>query len=39
VLVRRGVPIGEDVRPPLRGLADDERASLDALLDRVLQAV
>jgi dihydrodipicolinate synthase/N-acetylneuraminate lyase len=39
VLVRRGVPIGEGVRPPLRGLADDERASLDALLDRVLQAV
>jgi dihydrodipicolinate synthase/N-acetylneuraminate lyase len=39
VLVRRGVPIREDVRPPLRGLADDERASLDALLDRVLQAV
>ncbi len=38
VLARRGVPIGEDVRPPLRGLADDERASLDALLDRVLQA-
>jgi dihydrodipicolinate synthase/N-acetylneuraminate lyase len=38
VLARRGVPIAEDVRPPLRGLDDDERASLDALLDRVLQA-
>jgi dihydrodipicolinate synthase/N-acetylneuraminate lyase len=38
VLVRRGVPIGEDVRPPLRGLTADERAELDALLDRVLQA-
>lgn len=38
VLARRGVPIGEDVRPPLRGLDDDERAELDALLDRVLQA-
>jgi dihydrodipicolinate synthase/N-acetylneuraminate lyase len=39
VLVRRGVAIGEDVRPPLRGLADEERAELDALLDRVLQTV
>jgi dihydrodipicolinate synthase/N-acetylneuraminate lyase len=38
VLVRRGVPIGEHVRPPLRGLAAEERAELDALLDRVLQA-
>jgi dihydrodipicolinate synthase/N-acetylneuraminate lyase len=38
VLVRRGVPIGEDVRPPLRGLTAEERAELDALLDRVLQA-
>ena len=37
VLARRGVPIGEDVRPPLRGLDDGERAELDALLDRVLQ--
>jgi hypothetical protein len=26
------------VRAPLRGLADDERASLDALVDRTLQA-
>jgi dihydrodipicolinate synthase/N-acetylneuraminate lyase len=39
VLVRRGVPIREDVRPPLRGLAPAERAELDAELDRVLQAV
>jgi dihydrodipicolinate synthase/N-acetylneuraminate lyase len=38
VLVRRGVPIREDVRPPLRGLTPTERASLDAELDRVLQA-
>jgi dihydrodipicolinate synthase/N-acetylneuraminate lyase len=37
VLVRRGVAIGEDVRPPLRGLAAEERAELDALLDRALQ--
>jgi dihydrodipicolinate synthase/N-acetylneuraminate lyase len=39
VLVRRGVPIAEDVRPPLRGLTAGERAELDALLDRVLQTV
>jgi dihydrodipicolinate synthase/N-acetylneuraminate lyase len=39
VLVRRGVPIAEDVRPPLRGLTAEERAELDALLDRVLQTV
>ncbi|MGH3018272.1 MAG: dihydrodipicolinate synthase family protein [Gaiellaceae bacterium] len=32
VLVRRGVPISEDVRPPLRALADDERSELDELL-------
>lgn len=38
VLARRGVPIGEAVRTPLRGLADGERTELDALLDRVLQA-
>jgi dihydrodipicolinate synthase/N-acetylneuraminate lyase len=37
VLARRGVSIGEDVRPPLRGLDDDERTELDAFLDRVLQ--
>jgi dihydrodipicolinate synthase/N-acetylneuraminate lyase len=37
VLVRRGVPIAEDVRPPLRGLTAEERTELDALLDRVLQ--
>jgi dihydrodipicolinate synthase/N-acetylneuraminate lyase len=33
------VPIAEDVRPPLRGLTAEERAELDALLDRVLQTV
>jgi len=38
VLVRRGVAIGEAVRPPLRGLSGEERAELDALLDQVLQA-
>jgi len=39
VLVRRGVPISEDVRAPLRPLSDDERRELDAVLDAVLQAV
>src|SRR5262249_8760830 len=37
VLVRRSVAIGEDVRPPLRALSAEERAELDAMLDRVLQ--
>lgn len=32
VLGRRGVPISEDVRAPLRGLTEDERAELDDLL-------
>ena len=32
VLARRGVPISEDVRSPLRGLTDDEREELDGLL-------
>ena len=32
VLQRRGVPIREDVRPPLRQLTDDERRELDAWL-------
>jgi dihydrodipicolinate synthase/N-acetylneuraminate lyase len=32
VLVRRGVPISTDVRPPLRGLTDSEREELDELL-------
>jgi dihydrodipicolinate synthase/N-acetylneuraminate lyase len=32
VLGRRGVPISEDVRAPLRGLRDDEREELDRLL-------
>lgn len=31
VLRRRGVPMFGDVRPPLRGLADEERAELDGL--------
>ena len=33
VLARRGVPVREDVRPPLRGLRDDERAELDGWLE------
>jgi dihydrodipicolinate synthase/N-acetylneuraminate lyase len=33
VLGRRGVPVGPDVRGPLRPLADEERAELDAWLD------
>jgi dihydrodipicolinate synthase/N-acetylneuraminate lyase len=37
VLVRRGVPVHEDVRPPLRGLTPEERAALDAELESVLQ--
>jgi dihydrodipicolinate synthase/N-acetylneuraminate lyase len=32
VLGTRGVPIKEDVRAPLRGLAEDERAELDRLI-------
>src|SRR2546423_9888872 len=32
VLGRRGVPIREDVRAPLRGLTDDEREALDRWL-------
>jgi dihydrodipicolinate synthase/N-acetylneuraminate lyase len=38
VLVRRGVPIREDVRAPLRGLTAAERTELDAELDQVFQA-
>jgi dihydrodipicolinate synthase/N-acetylneuraminate lyase len=38
VLVRRGVPISEDVRAPLRGLTPEERAALDAELEPLLQA-
>jgi dihydrodipicolinate synthase/N-acetylneuraminate lyase len=33
VVGRRGVSISKDVRAPLRGLTDDERAELDGLLD------
>ena len=36
VLGRRGVAIGEDVRPPLRGLTADERAEVDRLLPKWL---
>ena len=36
VLARRGVPISEDIRSPLRGLTDDEREELDGLLHRWL---
>jgi dihydrodipicolinate synthase/N-acetylneuraminate lyase len=37
VLARRGVPIREDVRAPLRGLTHAERSQLDALLPRWLE--
>ena len=33
VLGRRGVPVREDVRPPLRTLTDDERRELDEWLE------
>jgi len=33
IAARRGVPMREDVRAPLRGLTDDERTELDAWLD------
>ena len=33
IVARRGVRIREDVRAPLRGLTDDERAELDAWLE------
>jgi dihydrodipicolinate synthase/N-acetylneuraminate lyase len=33
VLGRRGVPVREDVRQPLRRLADDEKRKLDAWLE------
>ena len=32
-LARRGVPIGEDLRGPLRGLTTEERRALDEFLD------
>jgi dihydrodipicolinate synthase/N-acetylneuraminate lyase len=32
VLALRGVPVREDVRPPLRGLTDEERERLDGLV-------
>jgi dihydrodipicolinate synthase/N-acetylneuraminate lyase len=33
IIARRGVPMREDVRAPLRGLTEDERAGLSALFD------
>jgi len=33
IVARRGVPIREDVRAPLRGLTDDERVELDRWLE------
>lgn len=38
VLARRGVPVREDVRAPLRLLTDDERRELDAWLESLLPA-
>ncbi len=35
VLGRRGVPVGPDVRRPLRALRDDERRTLDEALERL----
>lgn len=37
VLARRGVPVREDVRAPLRGLSDAERERLDALVPTWLE--
>lgn len=37
VLARRGVPINEDVRAPLRGLTESERDRLDGLLPTWLE--
>ncbi len=39
LLGRQGVPVREDVRAPLRGLTDDERAELDAWHDSLAAAV
>ena len=38
VLARRGVPVREDVRAPLRGLTDDERQDVDSWLESLLPA-
>src|SRR6266571_4824075 len=38
VLARRGVPIGPDVRRPLRTLTDEERAELEAWLESLSPA-
>jgi len=39
VLAARGVPLREDVRPPLRTLTEDERGELESLLDGWLGTV
>ena len=39
VLARRGVPIGPDVRRPLRTLTDEERKELEAWLESSLPAL
>ena len=38
VLSRRGFPVREDVRAPLRGLTEEERTELDAWLESLLPA-
>jgi dihydrodipicolinate synthase/N-acetylneuraminate lyase len=38
VLRRRGVPVNEDVRAPLRALTGGERAELDSLVDGILSS-
>lgn len=37
VLKARGVPVGEDVRPPLRGLTGEERDQVDSLIPSWLE--
>jgi dihydrodipicolinate synthase/N-acetylneuraminate lyase len=39
VLAKRGVPIGPDVRRPLRMLTDEEREELEAWLESSLPAL
>ena len=38
ILALRGVPIGEDVRAPLRSLTSEEREELDAWAERLLES-
>ena len=38
VLARRGIPIAEDVRAPLRGLTDDEHVQVDKLITEWLES-